>query len=232
MARISKSPDERRSELIACAQHLFYTKGYESTSVSDIVKEVGVAKGTFYYYFDSKLAILEAMIEELAAQTMVLVGHIVNDGTLDAIEKWVLTAQVINDWKIDHKDELLAIMQAMRKEENMILQFKSQKKLAQTLVPELTKIVVQGVDEALFKVEFAEESAEIAFAIQNAMADTFVDLILFPENYDEPAALAKRKIAAMQTAIERVFGAPPESLPLIDEQSLIPWFENQKERVS
>lgn len=54
MTRTAKDSDERRSELIATAQQLFYSKGYESTSVSDIVKAVGVAQGTFYYYFDSK----------------------------------------------------------------------------------------------------------------------------------------------------------------------------------
>ena len=57
MTRIVKAPDVRRSELIACAQRLFYSMGYENTSVSDIVNEVGVAKGTFYYYFKSKQAI-------------------------------------------------------------------------------------------------------------------------------------------------------------------------------
>ncbi len=37
MARITKDPDERRRELIACAQKLFYSKGYERTTVGDIV---------------------------------------------------------------------------------------------------------------------------------------------------------------------------------------------------
>ncbi|MCK4977088.1 MAG: helix-turn-helix transcriptional regulator [Anaerolineales bacterium] len=37
---------------------MFYTRGFENTSISDIVNKVGVAEGTFYYYFDSKLAIL------------------------------------------------------------------------------------------------------------------------------------------------------------------------------
>ena len=45
MTRIVKAPDERRSELIACAQELFYSKGYEGTSVRDIVEvcEGGIA---------------------------------------------------------------------------------------------------------------------------------------------------------------------------------------------
>ena len=60
MPRIVKSPDERRSELITAAQQPFYTKCHERTTVSDIVKAVGIAQGTFYYYFGSKQAILES----------------------------------------------------------------------------------------------------------------------------------------------------------------------------
>ena len=81
MTRIVKAPDERRSELIATAQQLFYTTGYERTSVNDIVKAVGVAQGTFYYYFDSKQAILEALVAELTAQQHVLFQDIVTDET-------------------------------------------------------------------------------------------------------------------------------------------------------
>ena len=57
---------------------------YERTSVSDIVKAVGVAQGTFYYYFDSKQAILEALAAELSAQKRALYEAIVADETLNA----------------------------------------------------------------------------------------------------------------------------------------------------
>ena len=89
MARTVKSPDERRNELIDAAQQLFYTKGYESTSVSDIVKAVGVAHGTFYYFQDSKLAVVEAIVESRRLYKSQAVLHtIVADETLSAIVKW------------------------------------------------------------------------------------------------------------------------------------------------
>jgi AcrR family transcriptional regulator len=43
---ISKDPEKRRSELIEAAERIFAAKGYEETSVSDIVKEINVAQGT------------------------------------------------------------------------------------------------------------------------------------------------------------------------------------------
>ncbi|NLT11973.1 MAG: TetR/AcrR family transcriptional regulator [Clostridiaceae bacterium] len=54
MMRISKSPHERKQEIIAAALELFLSQGYEKTSVSMIVDHVGVAQGLFYYYFKSK----------------------------------------------------------------------------------------------------------------------------------------------------------------------------------
>ncbi len=231
MTRITKDPDVRRRELITCAQNLFYTKGYESTSVSDIVNEVGVAKGTFYYYFDSKLAILEVAVEELTKQSLKLMVDIVDDESLSATQKWVLTAQMISNWKVERKEELLAIAHALQKEENTILLFKLQKKGAQLFVPEFARIIAQGIEEGVFDVEFVEESAEFTLAIRSAMSDTLIDIILNSQSYDDPAALARRKVAAMQNSIERILGAAPDSLPLIDNQSFSAWFEDQKETV-
>jgi TetR/AcrR family transcriptional repressor of nem operon len=46
-----------RESLIQAAVHLFHERGYNATSVQDIVSEAGVPKGTFYNYFDSKEAL-------------------------------------------------------------------------------------------------------------------------------------------------------------------------------
>ncbi len=226
MTRIVKAPDERRSELIATAQQLFYTKGYERTSVSDIVKAVGVAQGTFYYYFDSKQAILEALVAELTAQQHVLFEAIVADETLDAIQKWTRAVQVIGDWKIERKAELLALARVILKDENVLLRHKLLTQKVQMAAPILTEIIVQGIAEGVFETAHVEEAAEIVYAISEAFSDTLAGILLNPDGYDNPVALARRKYAAVQTAIERVLGATPGSLPLADEQTLAAWFKD------
>jgi AcrR family transcriptional regulator len=226
MTRIVKAPDERRSELIACAQKLFYSRGYESTSVRDIVDEVGVAKGTFYYYFDSKTAVLEAVVDELIAQAQAILQEIVADETLAAIPKWIQAFQVVGNWKIERKDEMIALLRLLQKDENVLLQYKMWMQATQVLSPELAKIIAQGVEEGVFETESIQDAVEIALAIARGVRDTIYDTLLNPNRYDDPAALAWRKITAVQTAIERVLGAPPGSLPIIDEQSLAAWFKD------
>ena len=67
MTRIVKDPEERRKELIDKAEQLFITKGYDQTAVSDIVKEVNLSQGAFYYYFESKEDVLVAILEKNVA---------------------------------------------------------------------------------------------------------------------------------------------------------------------
>ncbi|VVB63642.1 HTH-type transcriptional regulator BetI [uncultured archaeon] len=67
MKRIVKDPVERRKELIDTAERMFITNGYDQTAVSDIVKEVNLSQGAFYYYFESKEDILVAILEKNVA---------------------------------------------------------------------------------------------------------------------------------------------------------------------
>ena len=87
MARISKDPDERRLEIINAAEKLFNEKGFENTAVSDIVKSIGVAQGTFYYYFKSKDDVFNAIAEEFINEFMESFALIVDDKNLSTVEK-------------------------------------------------------------------------------------------------------------------------------------------------
>lgn len=57
-------PDERREEFMDTAEKLFWENGIVHTTVAAIVKEMNVAKGLFYYYFDSKDDVIQAISEK------------------------------------------------------------------------------------------------------------------------------------------------------------------------
>jgi AcrR family transcriptional regulator len=226
MTRIKKDPDERRRELIACAQQLFYTKGYERTTVGDIVDELGVAKGTFYYYFDSKLAILEAMVDELVGQSVALLHEIVADENLPVLVKWARAFRVMAAWKTERKAELLAVLHVMQMDENLLLRYRLQTRAVQSLSPEFAKIIAQGVEEGVFDTEFVRESAGITLSIMQSIVDPIYGILLNPDDHDDPVSLARREYAAVEAAIERVLGAPSGSLSFVDTQTLDAWFED------
>ena len=67
MPRVSKPAAERREEILDAAERLFAAKGVTATTTGDILEAVGIAKGTLYYHFTGKDAILRALIERTAA---------------------------------------------------------------------------------------------------------------------------------------------------------------------
>ena len=87
MARIIKEPEERKEELIDAAEELFIVKGYENTSINDIVDKVGVAKGLFYYYFKAKDEILNAISNKYVQYIGGRLKGIVENEEKNAVEK-------------------------------------------------------------------------------------------------------------------------------------------------
>ena len=62
MARpVKKQPEEWEKEILDAAKFLFLSKGYEETSVSDIMERAGGAKGMFYRFFESKEKVMQAL---------------------------------------------------------------------------------------------------------------------------------------------------------------------------
>ena len=226
MARIVKDPDVRRGELIANAQQLFYIKGYEKTSISDIVKAVGVAHGTFYYYFASKTAVLEAIVDEAVNQSQGALRAIVADENMDAITKWQQANQASSGWKNERRDEMRELYRLLMRDENVLLQHKLRIEIARMTAAELAKIIAQGVKEGVFVAPYPQEAAEAAQAMIASFSDTIGRIMLNLDEYDDPATLAQRKRITVQKAIEAMLNAPPDSLPVMEESRMLAWFED------
>ena len=61
---IPMAPDDRRAQLLVAARTVFASLGYHRANVSAIIDQAGVARGTFYNYFESKRACFQAVLSE------------------------------------------------------------------------------------------------------------------------------------------------------------------------
>jgi AcrR family transcriptional regulator len=66
MAR-TRSPG-RREALLAAGEHVFTARGEERATVEEVTAAAGMAKGTFYLYFDSKNDLLAALRQQFAGE--------------------------------------------------------------------------------------------------------------------------------------------------------------------
>lgn len=68
MGKVDENKQQKLDALFQSAYNLFLTQGIEKTSISDIAKEAGVAKGTFYLYFTDKYDIRDQLISRTASE--------------------------------------------------------------------------------------------------------------------------------------------------------------------
>ncbi len=87
MAEIRTKPG-RRADLLAAARAILAEKGLEAATVSEIVARAGVAQGTFYLYFPSKMALIPALDAELNEHILAAVR--------DAVARATSAAEVVN----------------------------------------------------------------------------------------------------------------------------------------
>jgi AcrR family transcriptional regulator len=88
---MSKQPDSKHGEdILRAARRVFRERGYEKARMEDIARLAGVAKGTLYLYFRSKLAILEALVDSYYVMMLeVIVPHLANPDSQVALKKAV-----------------------------------------------------------------------------------------------------------------------------------------------
>ena len=157
MARTSKAPQERHRELVDCAVRLFTEKGYGATAVSDIVREVGVAQGTFYYHFKSKEAVLEAVVDRttggLTQKIMAAVEREDSDASkrLDRVLSLLMAAMLENK----------ALIAILHHPDNEVLHERMRAKLVGSIQPAINRLVTDGVEAGTFNVPHAEEASEL-----------------------------------------------------------------------
>jgi len=194
--RITKKPEERRKELIDNAEQLFIKKGYEQTTVSDIVNKANVAKGTFYYYFKTKEEILNSIVDRYIDIIVEGYEKIANEKGPNAVEKLVNIFQ----FSFSFRKNKTSLMQYLHEDKNAHLHLKFERKIPRKTAGPLSKIITQGVKEKYFNTKYPGEAAKAFIGVSALVMQGLYDIKPESEEY-------LRKLNATIDFLERILGA-------------------------
>jgi len=224
MVRTIKEPSVRRNEILDAAQRLLYRKGYEHTTIQDILDDTHVSRGAFYYYFDSKQALLEGMIERKGEEGMQLIRPVLTDPNLNALEKLQIYFDSAMRWKTTQKAMLIPILRIWYSDDNTLLRHKELAAGKKMMVPLLTDVLRQGITEGLLAAPYPEQMAEVLVSLILGLSDALGELILAGQAGSADLERMEATVASYTYSIERALGAAPSSLKLIYVETLKQWF--------
>jgi AcrR family transcriptional regulator len=232
LARRVKEAEVRREELLVVATDLFIDRGYERTSIERITTEAGVAKGTFYLYFESKQDLLAQIVEaygdELRKQLVVELASEEGDAVAMLRRFFAFSAQ----FEASRGEMTLEISRALYRVENLALRVGILESAFTHSLPILTGIMQQGMDQGVFDVSDAAETASILLMLRYGGADRLARRMY---EFPEPGAYfeeASKTMRALQTAQERVLGLPDGSLQRQLDPALADLMDQQQRRLA
>ncbi len=160
-----KNTPVRRNQILDTALRLVYTKGYEQMTIQDILDNLQISKGAFYHYFNSKAAVLEALVERIVDEVEPLLLSIVQDPHLSALEKFQRFFDTTARWKTDRKDLMLGLMRMWYADENAIVRQKVFASTLKRVSPLLAEIAHQGVQEGVFTTSYPDSCLPDVFLL-------------------------------------------------------------------
>ena len=223
MARIVKDPVVRRNEILDVAERLLTTKGYEQMAIQDIVDELQIAKGTVYHYFDSKAALLGALVERMGDRIAQLVFPIGHDPTLGALDKLLRYFAAVDDWKLENQRLILEFLRVWYDDENAIVLRKLYRAGVKRFVPWLSQIIQQGVEEGVFTTAYPVQVARIIIALRNDFGDAIIELLLSEDRELPDVPQITQMVEATAEAVERVLGVKPGCVQDAWREALSQW---------
>ncbi|MDZ4481344.1 TetR/AcrR family transcriptional regulator [Bacillus cereus] len=192
--RIVKEYEERRKEILETAERLFLTKGYTKTTVNDILKEIGIAKGTFYHYFKSKEEVMDEIIMRIIKEDVTKAKRIVSNPDIPVLDKLFKILMEQSPKSGDVKEKMIEQFHQPNNAEM------HQKSLVQSIIhlsPVLTEVLEQGIEEGIFSIPYPRETIELLLS----SAQVIFDDGLFQWKPEEMMRRAKAYIKMMEVSV-------------------------------
>ena len=171
MARTAK-PEEfaaKRNAILESARRLVLTKGYEEMSIQDVLADLQISGGAFHHYFDSRGALLEALIQRIEEESSRPLLPIVHDPRLDAIQKLQGFLHTLDRLRVERRPEVIAALRVWYTDANAVVRQRVDEAILEQRAPWLSEIVCQGVRERVFTTPFPDQAGFVLMALLKAM---------------------------------------------------------------
>ncbi|RAW16933.1 TetR/AcrR family transcriptional regulator [Paenibacillus taichungensis] len=220
MAR-NKHPEQTLQQILNVAAQLFTEKGFEKTSIQDIIVALGMSKGAVYHHFRSKEEILDAVMEQQFNYSAQMMDQLVtNTTTTPAREKLVrILEYVVSDQQAHSLDHVLRTQI-----KNPVFIVRGIQQAVRIDAPVISAILREGITDGSIHTEDPEACAEVFMMLVNI----WINPTLFGRNSSQ----TKQRLYFLQrlmnmlganivseSLIERILDqhAAMDAYPILDE---------------
>lgn len=197
-------PSQKKyDQILDALKHLLENKDIQTISVNEIAQAAGIAKGSIYYYFPSKEAIMDALVERNYEKPMETAKNLAKQTNISPFTRMAMIFQACRNSSVEF------LRQNAKTAENkmpdtLLLHQKYLNHLVTELKPILTAIIEQGIEKGDIHFDHPAALAEIVLIVLAVKSDT----TLIPSSPEE----IEETILGLISLLEKGTGNPAGSL--------------------
>ena len=199
------------SKILDVAAGLFMEKGYEQTTMQDIVNGLGMSKGAIFHHFKSKEDVMIGVIQRMVELGVSRVTAIADDDSLAVNEKMKSAILAMNISEGIGGE----VITELHKRSNARMHQTSIAETVRRLAPILAKVVEQGIAKGIYKTPYPLETIEFLLVANQMIFDSGI----FRWNPEELTARALAFVRIMELSLGAREGSFSFLLDALNDES-------------
>lgn len=218
----------RRQAIVDAARELFCKKGYLETTVDDILSELNCSKGSFYHYFDSKLAVLQAICETKVQESFDRYRQTRVTSTREKLNSLLYWAQ---PFRPEEEEWLLVTLRLRMRGEGLVMDGAMRQSQRQLFKPELENLMLILNETGAAHIS-RPRIEDVVFEAFTAFGDELCETIVQCAAQDRTVAHdVTQVVEAARFLWERVLDMDYGSMELIKLDEMLPVLERVASRL-
>ena len=211
-----KKGDLRRQAILDTAEELFFARGYEETSVQDILDAMGLSKGGFYHHFESKMSVLEEISQRRAEKQYAKLAQELKLSNLSAVNKLNHLFSANNLFEREEPKFVRMVLRVCYEAGDTALMTRQRQVTLDKLTPLVNEIVLQGVREGAFYTRYPGDVGRLLLMLSNDINDETARILVRGLGNPECVISVIDLLNVYRDSVEILLNAPYGSIRLFD----------------
>lgn len=216
-----KKGDLKRTQILDAAERLFFEKGYDRTSVQDLLDALNMSKGGFYHYFDSKEAVLRAVSERRVEGRFERLPSELYGARRSPIDRLNLLLGMANLFETEDPRFAALMLKLCYVEGDASMRDHHRRILLDRLAPYVSDVIDEGVRDGSFHARHPMEVGKLLILLALDADEEACHMLAGEPDNPDAAIRMLELLNAWREAAERLIGAPFGSVRLFDAVKLV-----------
>ena len=216
-----KKGDIKRARILDTAERLFFERGYDRTSIQDILDALEMSKGGFYHYFDAKDTVLREIMARRNADRFDRLGGELQAGRRTPVEKLSLLLSMVSLFQTEDARFSALMVKLCYLDREASIREHRRRILLERLTPFVDAAVDEGLEDGSFHSRYPAQLGSLLLMLAcDVDEDACESLAAGLDNPDVMIRMIER-LGAYREAVEQLSGAPYGSISLYDPAHMI-----------